>query len=145
MNNMMLCKIQERVRDNGSNANNKISTSPPSHRRISTISSTHDFPYREPPLRIWIIQLGVHNSSLKQQSLHKRQGTKLTQSPLTRGTRHKANTPTTITSTLRGIPTQPPQSPLYLEGYQQTQIKEGLQLLVVSINHKPIFLRKIRS
>ena len=26
---------------------------PPSHRRISTNSSTQDFPHREPPLRIW--------------------------------------------------------------------------------------------
>ena len=30
---------------------------PPSHRRISTITSTQDFPHREPPLRIWVIQL----------------------------------------------------------------------------------------
>ena len=29
------------------------STFPPSHRRIFTISSTQDFPHREPPLRIW--------------------------------------------------------------------------------------------
>ena len=58
------CKIQykkERVRESGSNANTKIyfevrshsSTSPPSHRRISTSSCTQDFPHREPPLRIW--------------------------------------------------------------------------------------------
>ena len=53
--------VRERVRESGSNANNKIcfevraysSTSPPSHRRISTNSSTQDIPHREPPLRIW--------------------------------------------------------------------------------------------
>ena len=52
---------RERVRESGSNANTKIcfevraysSTSPPSHRRISTNSSTQDFPHSEPPLRIW--------------------------------------------------------------------------------------------
>ena len=32
-------------------------TSPPSHKRISTISSIQGFPHREPPLRIWVIQL----------------------------------------------------------------------------------------
>ena len=63
---MNQCKVQykrerERVRVNGSNAIIAIcfearapsSTSPPSHRRISTNSSTQDFPHREPPLRIW--------------------------------------------------------------------------------------------
>ena len=53
--------VRERVRESGSNANNKIcfeirapsSTFPPSHRKIYTISSTQDFPHREPPLRIW--------------------------------------------------------------------------------------------
>ena len=47
--------IIERVRESGSNANNKIcfevrahsSTSPPSHRRISTNLSTQDFAHRE--------------------------------------------------------------------------------------------------
>ena len=51
-------KGRERVRESGSNTNIKIcfevrahsSTSPPSHRRISTNSSTQDFPHRE---RIW--------------------------------------------------------------------------------------------
>ena len=54
------CK-RERVRESGSNANTEIcfeirahsSTSPPSHRRISTNLSTLDFPHREPSLRIW--------------------------------------------------------------------------------------------
>ena len=68
--------VKEReFRVNGSNANTEIcfevrahsSTSPPSHRRISTISSTQDFPHREPPLRIWCkYNTGVHNSSLNQ-------------------------------------------------------------------------------
>ena len=65
------CKAQykrerERFRDSGSNANIKIcfevrvpsSTSPPSHRRISTIASTQDFPHMEPPLRIWVNTIG---------------------------------------------------------------------------------------
>ena len=57
--------VRERVRESGSNANTEIcfeirahsSTSPPSHRRISTNSSTQDFPHREPPLRT----LGTYN------------------------------------------------------------------------------------
>jgi len=57
--------VRERVRESGSNANTEIcfkvrahsSTSPPSHRRIFTNSSTQDFPHREPPLRI----LGNYN------------------------------------------------------------------------------------
>jgi len=70
--------IRERVRDSGSNANTKIcfeirapsSTSPPSHRRIFTNSSTQDFPHREPLLRILgKYNLGVHNSSLNQYNL----------------------------------------------------------------------------
>ena len=55
-----MLKVQERVRDNRSIANTSnlfrgsshCATSPPSHRRISTISSTQDFLHREPPLRI---------------------------------------------------------------------------------------------
>ena len=65
MNNMNQCKAQykrERVRESGSNANIRIcfevrahsSTSPPSHRRIFTNSSTQDFSHREPLLRIWV-------------------------------------------------------------------------------------------
>jgi len=128
------------------------STSPPSHRRIFTISSTQDFPYKEPPLRIWVIQTGgTQLLSPTIQPLHKRQDT--TQitftlkemstelnnyQPHTRGIRHLANTPT-ITSTLRAIPTQPPQSPLTRGITTQipltrgiSQSKECLQLLVVS-------------
>ena len=64
-------KVKERVRESGSNANTEIyfevrahrSMSPPSHRRISTNSSTQDFPHREPPLMIFgKYNLGVHNS-----------------------------------------------------------------------------------
>jgi len=98
MNNMMQCTMRERerVRDSGSNANTKIcfkvqapsSTSPPSHRRISSIASTQDFPHREPLLRIWVIQTwSTQLLSPTIQPLHKRQGT------------------TQITSTLRGMGT----------------------------------------
>ena len=55
-------KVRERVRESGSNANTEIYfevrahsyTSPPSHRRIFTNSSTQDFPHMEPLLRIWV-------------------------------------------------------------------------------------------
>ena len=89
------------------------STSPPSHKRIFTISSTQDFPHREPPLRIWVIQLLEYTTPLSNtNNLYTRLGTKPTQDqPLTRGIRLKANN-TTITSTLRGITIKPPQSPL---------------------------------
>jgi len=56
------------------------STSWPSHRSISTISSTQDFPHREPPLRIWVplriwlIQTGsTQLLSPTVKPLHKRQ------------------------------------------------------------------------
>ena len=67
--------VRERVRESESNANTKIcfevrapsSMSPPSHRRISTNSSTQDLPHREPPPRIWgKYNLRVYNSSLQQ-------------------------------------------------------------------------------
>ena len=53
--------IERELRESGSIASIRIcfevrahsSTSPPSHRRISTNSSTQDFSHREPPLRIW--------------------------------------------------------------------------------------------
>ena len=52
---------RESQRDNGSNENTSnlfrgsshCSTSPPSHRRISTISAHTGLPHREPLLRIW--------------------------------------------------------------------------------------------
>ena len=88
-------KVRERVRENGSIANTWIcfevrahsSTSPPSLRRIFTISSTQDFPHREPPLRIW----GKYNQEYT--------------TPLS----------TNTTSTLRGK-AQPTQNHLTLEG-----------------------------
>ena len=61
------------------------SMSPPSHRMISIISSTQDFPHREPPLRIWVMQtrstqlLSPTNTTSKQ---HARQNNN---QPLTRG------------------------------------------------------------
>ena len=82
--------VRERVRESGSNANTEIcfevrahnSTSPPSHRRISTNSSTQDFAHREPPLRILgKYNLGVHNSSLQQYNLSLEARHKPTQYP----------------------------------------------------------------
>ena len=90
MHNM---RERERVRDSGSNANINIcfevrapsSTSPPSHRRIFTITSTQDFPHREPPLRIWVNTNREYTTPLSiNTTSHQRQGT------------------TQITSTLRG-------------------------------------------
>ena len=40
------------------------STSLPSHRRIFTNASTKDFPHREPPPRIWVIQHKENTSPL---------------------------------------------------------------------------------
>ena len=119
------------------------STSPPSHRRIFTITSTQDFPHKEPSLRIWQIQLGVHNSSLQQNNLYTR-GKAQQLSPHTRGIgtkpnnnhlftkRDKAQSQTdqpltrgipinSIISTLRGITTKfNAQPPLHLEGKAQS-------------------------
>ena len=105
-------------RDSGSIANTQIcfevralnSTSPPSHRRIFTNASTQDFPHREPPLRIWQIQIrSIQLLSPTTQPLHKRQGT----TTITSHQRDKTlSQTTTITSTLRGIDTKPTQSPL---------------------------------
>ena len=95
---MNQCKVQykrERIKESGSIANTRIyfeirahsSTSPPSHRRIFTISSTQDFPHREPPLRILgNYNLGVHNSSLQHLQ------------PLHLEARHKANTKINLTN-----------------------------------------------
>ena len=66
-------------------------------------TSTQDFLHREPPMRIWQIQLGVPNSSLQQHNLYTR-GMAQQLSPLIRGIRLKTK--------------QQPQSPLHLEGYQ---------------------------
>jgi len=84
------------LRESGSNVNTEIyfeirvhsSTSPPSHRRISTNSSTQDFPQREPPLRIWINTNWEYTTPLSN---------------------------TNTTSTLRSK-AQQTQSPLHLEG-----------------------------
>ena len=98
------------------------STSPPSHRIIFTISSTQDFSHREPPLSIWVIQtrstqrLSQPTTTSTLEARHnnnhlytQRDGhLAKQQSPHTRGIRRKAK--------------QQPQSPLHLEGYQQTQL-----------------------
>ena len=127
MDNKMQCTMRERERvkrqwikrkqQDMFRGSSHCSTFPPSHRRIFTKSYTQDFPHRESPLRIWVIQIGSIQLLFQPiQPLHKRQGTTQftctlrgigTQpnknQPLTRGIRLKANT-STITSTLRGIP-----------------------------------------
>jgi len=99
--------VKERqLRESGSNANTEIcfevrahsSTSPPSHRRISTNSSAQDFPHREPPLRIWVNTNWEYTTPL-------------------------SNTNTTYT--LRGK-AQQTQSPLHLERQALSQIKINL-------------------
>ena len=125
------------------------STSPPSHRRISTITSTQDFPQKEPPLRIWVIQTLKYTTPLSKQPLYKRQGT----TTITSHQRDKTLSQTTITSTLRGIrhkaklyhshlytrgiSIKPKQTTplkhhhLYTRGKAQSQIKGGITILVI--------------
>ena len=132
---------------------------PPSHRRIFTNSSTQDFPHREPPLRIWANTTRSTQLLSQQYNLYTRgkaqhksplhlEGWALNQTKITSHLRdsnsitshqREANTTPTITSSLRGISTQSPLT----RGISQR--KEGLQHLVVSTNHKPIFLTKTRS
>ena len=57
------CKREREFRDSGSNANIKIcfeiqatALRPAFTQKDFTMSSTQDFPHREPPLRIWVIQ-----------------------------------------------------------------------------------------
>ena len=77
----------------------------PSHRRIFTNSSTQDFPHREPPLRIWVIQAWEYTTPLSNKL-----------QPLIRG---QAQSQHKINLSLDGY--LQTQSPLHLEGYQQTQ------------------------
>ena len=136
---------------------NHCSTSPPSHRRISTKASTQDFPHREPPLRIWVIQT---------------QSTQL-HSQTTTSTKRQDTKPHKINLSIEGQSTKPNNNYLTLEGQAQSQInhnhlytqrdintakllhnhlytrgittkpnKRRLQLLVISTNHKQIFLKK---
>ena len=143
-------KVIKRVRESGSIANTRIcfevrahsSTSPPSHRRISTNLSTQDSHKGNLHWGFGVIQLGVHNSSLNQYNLSQRQCTTNTKTtshkrgrhlantnqPLARGIGHKATTPT-INLYTRGI----------------SQIKEGLQLgsfhnHKLSVSHKIMIL-----
>ena len=78
-------------------------------------------PHREPPLRIWVIQnwsaqlLSQTTTTSTQEARHKA----IQDQPLNRG----IGTKPTQSHLTRGIGTKPkitPQSPLYLEGYQQT-------------------------
>ena len=104
------------------------STCPPSHRKIFTMSSTQDFPHREPPLRIWVIQTGsTQLLSLQQYNLYTR-GKAQYKSPLhlegwalsqTRSTSHKRDKAQSHNTTT---------SPLYLEGYQHNQTHPQLPL-----------------
>ena len=135
---------------------NHCSTSPPSHRRIFTISSTQDFPHREPPLRI---QANITRSTqlLSQtiQPLHKRQDT----TTIISHQRDQALSQTTINLTLQGLgskSTLQPQSPLHLEGYQiqpsQSTLTRGIttiQRRFITLgdhkDHKQILSHKTRS
>ena len=86
--------IKEReFRDSGSIANTEIcfevratALRPRLHTEGFHYMSTQDLPHREAPLKIWQIQLGVHNSSLQQNSLYTR-GKSQQLSPHTRGIR----------------------------------------------------------
>ena len=108
--------VRERVRESGSNANTEICfevRAQPSHRRISTNSYTQDFPHMEPPLRILgKYNLGVHNSSLNQYNLSLEARHKAKQLSTSQMRDRALSHIITITSTLRGIQTPLPQSPL---------------------------------
>ena len=127
------------------------STSPPSHRRISTNSSTQNFPRREPPLRILgKYNLEVHNSSLKYNlSLEARHNTNHL---YTQRDRHLAKQRLTShqrdTKKLNHLYTQrdnhnPMHNLLYTqrEGTKPSKDK-GLQQLVISKTTNQFFLTK---
>ena len=92
--------------------------------------STQDLPYRKPPPRIWQIQTrSTQLLSPTKSPLHKRQGT----TTITSHKRNKAlSQTTTITSTLREIPTNPNHlhNHLYPRGIPTK--KRRLQLLMIS-------------
>ena len=119
------CK-RERVRESGSNTNTEIcfevrvhsSTSPPSHRRISTNLFTQDFPHRETSNE----DLGQYNNReyttplSTEYNLSQRLGTKPHKHHLTQRGRHLANT--NQSPHTWGIPTQ--TLPLTEEANQQS-------------------------
>ena len=125
-------------------------TFPPSHRKIFTNSSTQDFPYREAPLRIWIIQAQKYTAPLSNkynlslEARHKANTRSISQMrdraqshnndhPLTRGILTNS-----ITSTLRGIITIQCTTSFTLRGQSAKLRANGwIQLLVVLTNHKP--------
>ena len=153
--------IRERVRESGSSTNTKIcfeirahsSTSPPSHRRISTNSSTQDFPHRDPPLRIlgkynreYTTPLSTNTTSLQRQGTNKSplhlEGQALSQtnnSHLTlEGFQHNLHLSLEVAKYHF-------HNHLSLEGYQLNYLSlEGyhnqwkVYNLVVYLNHKPI-------
>ena len=102
-------KVKQESSASKPNANTEIcfevrahsSTVPSSHRRISTNSSTQDFPHREPPLRIWVNTTGSTQllSLTNTTSTLRGKAQSQTRSTSQMRDRHKAKT--TITSHLR--------------------------------------------
>ena len=76
------------------------------------ISSTQEFPHREPPLRIWGKYNREYTTPLSTEyNLSQRQGTTNTKITSHKRGRHLANT--NQSPHTWGIPTQPPRSPLH--------------------------------
>ena len=146
----MQCKVNKRERVKRQWINHKhkdmfrgsshCSTSPLSHRMISTISSTQDFPHREPPLRIWVIKfrstqlLSPTNTISTQEERHNNNLL------YTQRDRHLAKQQSTSQQRDTNNQTQPPQSPLTREIPINTR---KVTTLGGINNHKPIFSQKL--
>ena len=87
-------------------------------------TSTQDVPHREPPLRIWVNTTLEYTTPLSNNNNLYTRGKPQQQSPLHLEGWALSQT-TTITFTLREIPTNPlAQPPIHLEGKAQSQSKE---------------------
>ena len=138
--------VREReYRKSESNANTKIcfevrapsSTSTPSHRRISTNSSRLDFPHREPPLWIWVIQAWEYTTPLSNKynfytrgkAQHKSplhlEGWALSQTQINLSLEGQGSKPTSNNHlyTYRDTSNSIVRHPLHLEGKAQSQSK----------------------
>ena len=127
------------------------STSPPSHRRISTICPHMTFHKGAFTEKLQLYTWSTLLLSQTQSPLHKRDRYKVkTQSPLHKRDRHKVKpqwplhkrdkgpmpNSNTITSTQEGWPQTQNLITSTLEGWTQTQRKDKITILVITIDHK---------
>ena len=95
------------------------STSPPSHRRISTISFIQDFPHREPPLRILGNTTLEYTTSLSNNTTSTQEARHNNYHLYTQRDGHLAKTRSTSHQRNKAQSQHSNnQSPLHLEGYQ---------------------------